>query len=105
MAKKQIKRRYWLGGNRHPDQDAFFIDALDSKLWTKSDSENWDSCRFTGMPDEDVFEQLDETKSINHIPGNNGLTIKDFLHNTLATARDRLESTPRKSRMDFFPSV
>ena len=105
MAKKQIKRRYWLGGNRHPDQDAFFIDALDSKLWTKSDSENWDSCWFTGMPDEDVFEQLDETKSINHIPGNNGLTIKDFLHNTLATARDRLESTPRKSRMDFFPSV
>ncbi len=105
MAKKYTKRRFWLGGNRHPDQDAFFIEALDPEIWEKGDSKNWDSCWYTGMPDEDVFEQLDATKSINHIPGNNGLTIKDFLHNTLATARDRLESTTRKSRMDYFPRV
>ena len=105
MAKKHKKRRFWLGGNRHPDQDAFFIEALDSKIWEEGDSENWDSCWYTGMPDEDVFEQLDGTKSINHIPGNNGLTIKDFLHNTLASARDRLESSARKSRMDYFPRV
>ena len=105
MAKKNKKRRFWLGGNRHPDQDAFFIEALDSKIWEKGDSENWDSCWYTDMPDEDIFEQLDGMKSINHIPGNNGVTIKDFLHNTLARARDRLESTKRKSRMDFFPSV
>ena len=105
MAKKHTKRRFWLGGNRHPDQDAFFIEALDPEIWEKGDSKNWDSCWYTGMPDEDVFEQLDATKSINHIPGNNGLTIKDFLHNTLATARDRLESTTRKSRMDYFPRV
>ena len=105
MAKKHTKRRFWLGGNRHPDQDAFFIEALDPEIWEKGDSKNWDSCWYTGMPDEDVFEQLDATKSINHIPGNNGRTIKDFLHNTLATARDRLESTTRKSRMDYFPRV
>ena len=105
MVKKHKKRRFWLGGNRHPDQDAFFIEALDSKIWEEGDSENWDSCWYTGMPDEDVFEQLDGTKSINHIPGNNGLTIKDFLHNTLASARDRLESSARKSRMDYFPRV
>jgi len=105
VAKKHTKRRFWLGGNRHPDQDAFFIEALDPEIWEKGDSKNWDSCWYTGMPDEDVFEQLDATKSINHIPGNNGLTIKDFLHNTLATARDRLESTTRKSRMDYFPRV
>jgi len=105
VAKKHTKRRFWLGGNRHPDQNAFFIEALDPEIWEKGDSKNWDSCWYTGMPDEDVFEQLDATKSINHIPGNNGLTIKDFLHNTLATARDRLESTTRKSRMDYFPRV
>ena len=105
MAEKHKKRRFWLGGNRHPDQDAFFIEALDSEIWEQGDSENWDSCWYTGMPDEEVFEQLDKTKFINHIPGNNGLTIKDFLHNTLATARDRLESSARKSRMDYFPRV
>ncbi len=105
MVKKHKKRRFWVGGNRHPDQDAFFIEALNPEIWEEGDSKNWDSCWFTGMPDEVVFEQLDGMKSINHIPGNNGLTIKDFLHNSLASARGRLESVSRKSRMDFFPSV
>ena len=105
LAKNQTKRRYWLAGHRHPDQDTFFKEALDSKIWEEGDSENWDSCWYTGMPDHEVFEELDSTKSINHIPGNNGLTIKDFLHNTLAATRDRLSSPKQKARMDFFPHV
>ena len=105
MAKQRTKRRYWLAGNRHPAQDTFFKEALDPKIWEEGDSENWDSCWYTGMPDPEVFEQLDATKFVNHIPGNNGLTIKDFLHNTLAASRDRLSSSQRKARMDFFPHV
>jgi len=105
VSKKQTKRRYWLAGHRHPAQDSFFKEALDSKIWEEGDSENWDSCWYTGMPDPDVFEQLDPTKSINHIPGNNGLTIKDFLHDTLAGCRGRLKSPKLKARMDFFPHV
>lgn len=105
MAQEYTKRRYWLAGHRHPAQDTFFKEALDPQMWEEGDAENWDSCWYTGMPDEAVFEQLDQTKSINHIPGNNGLTIKDFLHNTLASTRDRLRSSQRKARMNFFPHV
>jgi len=105
LAHQKTKRRYWLAGHRHPAQDTFFKEALDSNIWEEGDSENWDSCWYTGMPDQAVFEQLDPTKSVNHIPGNNGLTIKDFLHNTLASSRDRLGSSERKARMDFFPNI
>ena len=105
MAKQQQKRKYWLAGHRHPDQDAFFVESLDPKIWEEGDAENWDSCWYTGMPDQTVFEKLDPSKSVNHIPGNNGLTIKDFLYNTLSASRDRLRSPQRKARMDFFPHV
>ena len=105
MTKQHLKRRYWLAGHREASQDEFFVEALDSKLWEEGDAENWDSCWYTGMPNPEVFDQLDAAKSINHIPGNNGLTIKDFLHNTLSTARSRLRSPKRKVRMEFFPHV
>ena len=105
MTKQHQKRRYWLAGHREASQDEFFVEALDSKLWEEGDAENWDSCWYTGMPDAHVFDQLSATKSVNHIPGNNGLTIKDFLHNTLSSARARLASPQRKARMGFFPHV
>lgn len=105
MAKNPSKRRYWLAGNRHPAQDTFFIEALDPNIWEEGDEDNWETCWYTGMPNPKVFENLDAHKSVNHIPGNNGLTIKDFLHNTLASTRDRLASPQRKARMDFFPHI
>ena len=105
MTKQLLKRRYWLAGHREASQDEFFVEALNPKIWEEGDAENWDSCWYTGMPDAKVFNHLDATKSINHIPGNNGLTIKDFLHNTLSSARARLQSPKRKARMGFFPHV
>ncbi|PHS26255.1 MAG: amylase [Robiginitomaculum sp.] len=101
----KTQRRYWLAGNREPGQDVFFVEALDSTLWTAGDVQNWDSCWYTGMPDPHVFEQLNETKSINHIPGNNGLTIKDYLYETLQAARARQASAVNRARMDYFPRV
>ncbi|MFZ5609725.1 MAG: hypothetical protein ACOY99_08950 [Pseudomonadota bacterium] len=99
------KRRYWLAGDRHPGQDAFFVAALDTKLWRPGDARHWDSCWCTGMPEADVFARLSATKTINHIPGNNGLTVKSYLHQTLAAARARLAGGPHAGRMDFFPRV
>lgn len=99
------KRRYWLAGNRAPEQDVFFVEALDPSLWRKGDEENWDACWHTGMPAPHVFEKLNKTKTINHIPGNNGLTVKSYLFRTLAAAADRVTGTPEAERMAFFPRV
>ena len=101
----KAKRRYWLAGNRDPGQDEFFVAALDPSLWTPGSAQEWDTCWYTGMPDAGVFEKLDGRKSINHIPGNNGITIKDNLHNTLLAARGRLSSAADRARMGYFPRV
>lgn len=103
MARDSIRRRYWLAGNREPGQDEFFEEALDKSLWRRGTERNWDTCWYTGMPDADVFERLGPTRSINHIPGNNALTIKSYLWKTLSTARRRLAGRPQAARMDFFP--
>ncbi len=105
MADSKSGRRYWLAGNRDPGQDEFFVAALDPSIWAPGGPDQWDTCWYTGMPDPDVFEQLGPDKSINHIPGNNGVTIKDNLHNTLAAARMRLASATDQARMDYFPRV
>ncbi|MFQ5563492.1 MAG: amylase [Parvularculaceae bacterium] len=99
------KRRYWLAGNREPAQDIFFVEALDSTLWTEGDAENWDACWYTGMPAPQVFDQLNAAKTVNHIPGNNGLTVKSYLFQTLAAASDRVAGQPDAGRMAFFPRV
>ncbi len=99
------RRSYWLAGNREPGQDVFFVEALDPALWTPGNADNWDTCWYTGMPNADVFEYLDETRTINHIPGNNGLTIKDFLYETLRAARERQGSAQNVARMGCFPRV
>ncbi len=102
-SKKQL--RYWLAGNREPGQDVFFVKALDKTIWKPGSAEHWDTCWYTGMPDPKVFEQLGDHKTINHIPGNNGLTIKDYLHETLRAARMRLSGKDNIARMDYFPRV
>lgn len=99
------KRYYWLGKKEASEQDLFFLEALDDNLWEAGDEKNWDTCWYTGMPDEDVFEKLDAGKSINHVPGNNALTIKSNLYETLTNARHRLEGTEMASRFDFFPET
>ncbi len=105
MGKKQPKRKYCLGGNRHAAQDKFFVAALDKDVWQEGDAEHWDTCWYTGMPDADVFERLTQTKTVNHINGNNALTIKNYLHETLSNARNRLKGSEFEARMNFFPRV
>lgn len=106
MTALDLKRRqYWLAGNREPGQDLFFLEALDKTIWQPGTKENWDTCWYTGMPDGDVFEKLEATKSINHIPGNNGLTVKNYLYETLSNAQSRLAGKVAQARMDYFPQV
>lgn len=105
MGKDSIKRRYWLAGSREPGQDEFFEAALDKSLWRRGTEKAWDSCWYTGMPDQDVFEHLTPTRSVNHIPGNNGLTIKSYLWKTLREARNHLAGRPQAARMDYFPET
>ncbi len=101
----QDKRRYWLAGHRDAAQDEFFVAALDKTIWQEGGDKDWDTCWYTGMPDPDVFKQLDADKTINHIPGNNGLTIKNYLYDTLSSQRRRLADTDKQNRMDYFPRV
>jgi hypothetical protein len=111
MTKPNVPRqRFWLAGNREPDQDVFFKEALDPSRWQAGDADGWDTCWHTGMPAPDVFDKLTATKSINHIPGNNSLTVKSNLHATLAAARERMaeqagEAADNVGRLGFFPRV
>ncbi|MGH1439697.1 MAG: hypothetical protein ACRBBR_06275 [Cellvibrionaceae bacterium] len=99
------KRLYWLGHDTPSSQDKFFIEALDPSLWSQGDSNNWDTCWYTGMPDSDTFEQLDASKTLNHIPGNNALTIKSYLNETLVKARQHSLGTENQKRYQFFPET
>ncbi len=105
MGRRTTRRRYWCGGNREPGQDAFFIAALNRRFWEPGSAEDWDACWYTGMPDPEVFAQLDATRHINHIPGNNALTIKSHLARTLARHRALVADRPRVPAMDFFPAT
>ncbi|WP_290653044.1 hypothetical protein [Aquisalimonas sp.] len=101
-------RRYWLGGNRDRSQDIFFEEALDQGVWQAGDASDWDSCWYTGMPKPEVFDALTPGKTINHIPGNNSLTIKSNLHATLAQAHERMAEQAGADheltrRLGFFP--
>ena len=57
------------------------------------------------MPDNEVFEQLQSQQTINHIPGNNAITIKSNLYDTLMSAKQRLAGTADEARFDFFPET
>ena len=104
-------RHYWMGGNRSYEQDRFFEESLDKALWQKAEgSENWDACWYTGMPDPEFFSQVGPQRKINHIPGNNALTVKSRLYRSLMDLRDRVARQENSSRhltdrLAFVPHV
>jgi tubulin-tyrosine ligase family protein len=104
-------RQYWMGGNRSHEQDRFFEESLDKSLWQKADGpEQWDACWYTGMPDPEFFSQVGPQRKINHIPGNNALTVKSRLYHSLMDLRVRLQQQDRGSeeltdRLSFVPKV
>ncbi len=97
------KRRYWTGTRKAPAQDKFFIEALDPDLWAAGDKEHWDACWQTGMPPPAVFKTMKPGQTINHIPGNNALTVKSMLYETLRSAQQRLTDPARRKQYSFFP--
>jgi tubulin polyglutamylase TTLL5 len=104
-------RQYWMGGNRSYEQDRFFEESLDKSLWQKAEGpENWDACWYTGMPDPEFFSQVGPERKINHIPGNNALTVKSRLYRSLMDLRDRVERQQKSGkhltdRLAFVPRV
>ena len=99
------QRYYWLGSDKTSSQDTFFLEALDNNLWSAGSADNWDTCWCIGMPDNDSFEQLSGTKTLNHIPGNSALTIKSELAKTLDNARAQVQGLAQAKRYDFFPET
>ena len=97
------RKKYWTGTKKAPAQDRFFIEALDPDLWSRGDSEDWDTLWQTGMPAKAVFANAKPSASINHIPGNNSLTIKSRLFDTLSKADARAPSADLREKMAFFP--
>lgn len=97
------RRKYWFGGKWSEGQDAAFEAALDTTQWELGSADDWDAYWFTGMPEPRVFKALEPGKSVNHIPGNNGLTVKSLLYQSLLKARKRLEGHKLAERFDFFP--
>jgi hypothetical protein len=110
MAQKSEARRYWLAGKRKPEQDLFFERALKDAGWRRGDTEHWDACWYTGMPDVARFLEAGPDRKINHIPGNAALTLKNRLFESLAAVRDRQEEQygpdhEHVARLDFVPRV
>lgn len=106
-----MTRHYWMGGNRTYEQDRFFEASLDKDRWQKGDSpDDWDACWYTGMPDPEFFRHVGPERKINHIPGNNALTVKSRLYQSLLTLRDRVSLQDNGEaglvgRLQFFPRV
>jgi len=96
-------KKYWTGARKAPAQNRFFIDALDPGLWRKGDASDWDACWATGMPSPGVFKSVKPGVTINHIPGNNALTVKSMLYQTLSRARDLAPTPAMRDRLSFFP--
>jgi hypothetical protein len=106
-----MTRYYWMGGNRSYEQDRFFEQSLDKSQWQKAESaEKWDACWYTGMPDQNDFSEVGPERKINHIPGNNALTVKSCLYRSLMDLRERAERQDKGSghltdRLAFVPGV
>ncbi|SFR66321.1 tubulin polyglutamylase TTLL5 [Marinobacter daqiaonensis] len=106
-----MTRHYWMGGNRSYEQDRFFETSLSKTDWQAADSaEEWDACWYTGMPDPGFFQNLGPGRKINHIPGNNALTVKSRLYQSLAILRERVTvqengASALSDRLQFFPRV
>jgi len=100
-----VKRKYWTGTRKAPAQDKFFIEALDPDLWERGDAKDWDACWHTSMPAPKVFKTMKRGAAINHIPGNNALTVKSKLYETLVQARNAAPSQEMRDRLSFFPET
>ena len=104
------QRRFRLSGRRDREQDVFFEEALDPAIWQPGDDENWDTCWHTGMPERGAFAATGPQRTVNHIPGNNCLTIKSRLYRTMRAMQERVAATrppghPDRQRSDFVPRV
>lgn len=100
--------RFFVGGKRKPAQDRYFKEVLLRAGWEEGNDHNWDSCWFTGMPSPAFFDRLKPGMSINHIPGNNRLTIKSLLASTVSDAKNRLLEQgdgTAASHLDFVPQT
>ncbi|WP_175443085.1 amylase [Halofilum ochraceum] len=109
-ADQSARFRYRLSGRREREQDVFFEDALDPALWEPGDEGEWDTCWHTGMPERAVFRATAPNRTVNHIPGNNCLTIKSRLDATLRAMRERAtaaygEGSALAWRTAFVPTV
>lgn len=106
-----MTRHYWMGGNRSHEQDRFFEASLDKAQWQRAKSaEDWQACWYTGMPGPEYFAKVGPERRINHIPGNNALTVKSRLYRSLMDLRDRVKRQekgpgPLGERLDFVPHV
>ncbi|PWW33829.1 hypothetical protein ACRHM7_07240 [Chromohalobacter israelensis] len=101
-------RRYWLGGKRADEQDRFFREALEARGSRAGNAEDWQAGWFTGTPEMAQFRKLTPRHRLNHLPGNNALTLKSRLYQSLATLRERMGErfgphSPQVARLDFFP--
>ncbi|MDR9432577.1 MAG: hypothetical protein RI539_00295 [Spiribacter sp.] len=103
-----ITKRYWLGGAKDSTQTRFFVNALDRLGWLEGDATHWDSAWFTEMPPARVFAALTPSQSVNHIPGNNQITVKSALPQTLYAAEKRWQNLTQKTypsdRASYIPA-
>ena len=104
------RRRFRLSGRREREQDHFFEEALDPTLWEPGDDSAWETCWHTGMPERATFRATAPGRTVNHIPGNNCLTVKSRLYQTIRGLHDRAAATraphdPELAQVDFVPSV
>lgn len=108
------KRTYALTDLRPGEEDHFFIEALDRKLWQPTAQAakdgQWDMRWQVGMPSALDFARIDHTRMINHIPGNGCLTVKSALADTLTRLSDRLSAShgpehPITQRSHFIPAT
>jgi tubulin polyglutamylase TTLL5 len=100
--------RFWLSGQRHPEQDHFFRQALENQNWQEGDEQHWQAAWVTGMPPKAAFRQTSPERRMNHIPGNAALTVKSRLHESLSALRERAvrhygAEHPHTQRLGFFP--
>ena len=105
-----MTRRYWMGGNRSYDQDRLFDETLAKEGWQKGEEGTWDACWYTGMPNKSFFKGVGPERKINHIPGNNALTVKSRLHQSLIGLRERVAvqspaSPDLTQRLGFVPGI
>lgn len=84
-------RKVWLKGELKSEQNRLFAEALDAALWELGSEDHWDAVWHTSMPAAEVFADAPAGGWINHIPGNNHLTVKSALHKTVNAAMSRWE--------------